>query len=238
MIYCRICQKKWVNRGFFYGPYCPIYGFGGIVIILLLKPFATNPIFLFFLSAIIITIIEYSTSYIMEKAFGAKWWDYSHLPMNLNGRICLLNTIEFSILALIIIYGIHPYIESFVKMLPYEIVFSTFYISFLVIIVDFIFSLNNVLNFKAKLEYLQELTEQIKQKQSEKLQNMEVTKQLEKIKIDFINKTGTLKNRIISAFPSIEFHKFESTFEEIKAAVQKYNQKQIENLKNKKDKSN
>ena len=57
-------------------------------------------------------------------------------------------------------------LESFVKMLPYEIVFSTFYISLLVLIIDFIFSLNNVLNFKAKLEYIQSLTDQIKQKQN------------------------------------------------------------------------
>ena len=151
--------------------------------------------------------------------------------MNLNGRICLLNTIEFSILAMIIIYVVHPYVKMFVEMLPYEIVFSTFYLSFLILIIDFIFSLNNVLNFKAKLEYLQELTEQIKQKQSEKLQNLEVTKQLEKIKADFINKSSTLKNRLVSAFPTIEFHKFQTTFEEIKAALQKYNQKQSENKK-------
>ena len=231
MIYCRICQKRWINRGFFFGPYCPIYGFGGIIIILFLSPFSKNPIFLFLLSAIVITILEYSTSYIMEKIFGARWWDYSHLPMNLNGRICLLNTIEFSILAMIIIYVVHPYVKMFVEMLPYEIVFSTFYLSFLILIIDFIFSLNNVLNFKAKLEYLQELTEQIKQKQSEKLQNLEVTKQLEKIKADFINKSSTLKNRLVSAFPTIEFHKFQTTFEEIKAALQKYNQKQSENKK-------
>jgi len=235
MIYCRICQGKWINRGFFYGPYCPIYGFGGLLIILLLSPFSSFPLFLFILSALVITLVEYSTSYIMEKMFAAKWWDYSHLPFNLNGRICLLNTFEFTILALVIVYVVQPYVESFVKMLPYEIVFSTFYISLLVLIIDFIFSLNNVLNFKAKLEYIQSLTDQIKQKQAEKLQNSDVTAQLEKIKNDFITKTSTLKNRIISAFPTIEFKKFESTFEELKEIMKKYDKIETK-IKNKKEK--
>ena len=150
-IYCGVPAKKFINRGFLYGPYCPIYGFGGLLIILLLSPFSSSPLFVFILSALVITLVEYSTSYIMEKMFAAKWWDYSHLPFNLNGRICLLNTFEFTRLALLIVYVVQPYVESFVKMLPYEIVFSTFYISLLVLIIDFIFSLNNVLNFKAKL---------------------------------------------------------------------------------------
>ena len=59
MIYCRICQGKWINRGFFYGPYCPIYGFGGLLIILLLSPFSSSPLFLFILSALVITLVEY-----------------------------------------------------------------------------------------------------------------------------------------------------------------------------------
>ena len=80
------------------------------------------------------------------------------------------------------------------------------------------------------------MTDQIKQKQAEKLQNSDVTAQLEKIKNDFITKTSTLKNRIISAFPTIKFKKFESTFEELKETMKKYDKIETK-VKKKKEKA-
>ena len=84
MIYCRICQGKWTDRGFFYGPYCPIYGFGAIIIISFLTPFIDNILLVFLFGVILTTILEYLTSYFMEKIFDARWWDYSTLPLNIN----------------------------------------------------------------------------------------------------------------------------------------------------------
>jgi len=82
-------KKKFVNRGFLIGPYCPIYGFGGLAITILLKNYTKDPIVLFLMAVIICACLEYFTSYIMEKLFKARWWDYSKKKYNINGRICL-----------------------------------------------------------------------------------------------------------------------------------------------------
>lgn len=81
-------EHKFVNRGFLLGPCCPIYGFGCIILYLLLKPYTNNVIVLFILTLFTCSVIEYITSYFMEKIFHLRWWDYSNLKYNLNGRIC------------------------------------------------------------------------------------------------------------------------------------------------------
>ena len=72
-----IQQKKFINRGFLIGPYCPIYGHGAILITILLSRYKANPFILFFMAILICSILEYATSYFMEKIFHARWWDYS-----------------------------------------------------------------------------------------------------------------------------------------------------------------
>ena len=87
-----------VNSGFLVGPYIPIYGFGGLFYILLLH-FTTRPLELFFLGAVIACILEYATSYAMEKVFHARWWDYSEDFGNINGRITLKAAFVFGLAA-------------------------------------------------------------------------------------------------------------------------------------------
>ena len=93
-----IQSKKFVNRGFLIGPYCPIYGFGGLLITFLLQKYVNDPIVLFFMALIICGILEYVTSYLMEKIFHARWWDYSNKKYNINGRVCLDTIIPFGLL--------------------------------------------------------------------------------------------------------------------------------------------
>lgn len=76
-VICKLIQeKRFINRGFLIGPYCPIYGWGALAITILLKKYLDDPIALFFMSVIICSIIEYLTSYILEKKYNARWWDY------------------------------------------------------------------------------------------------------------------------------------------------------------------
>ena len=97
MIPATIREKKFVDRGFLVGPYCPIYGCGVILITLLLQKYADDVVVTFFLSVIICGTLEYLTSYIMEKIFKARWWDYSNNKFNINGRICLETLVPFGI---------------------------------------------------------------------------------------------------------------------------------------------
>ena len=86
----KIFQKKFINRGFLLGPYCPIYGTGAVLCNIVFSTPQDSNVFVIFIScAVGACIIEYITSYIMEKLFNTRWWDYSKLPFNLNGRICL-----------------------------------------------------------------------------------------------------------------------------------------------------
>ena len=104
--------KKFVNRGFLIGPYCPIYGCGALLMTFLLQGYVHDPIVLFVFNIIICSILEYSTSYIMEKIFKARWWDYSYTKYNINGRICLDTMIPFGLLGLLMMYVINPFIYT------------------------------------------------------------------------------------------------------------------------------
>ena len=102
--------KRFINRGFLIGPYCPIYGWGVVLITLLLYRYAYDPLVLFLMTIITCMILEYVTSYVMEKLFKARWWDYSKRKFNLNGRVCLGTTIPFGIFGVFIIYFSNPFI--------------------------------------------------------------------------------------------------------------------------------
>ena len=83
-----IRNKKFVNRGFLIGPVCPIYGYGVVLVSLLLQKYQNDIIVTFFMSIIICGFLEYFTSYFMEIIFKARWWDYSNIKWNLDGYIC------------------------------------------------------------------------------------------------------------------------------------------------------
>ncbi len=106
-----------VNRGVLHGPWLPIYGFGGAGILILLNRFRNSPPVVFFLSALCCGIMEYLTGWYLETFKHLKWWDYSDLPLNLHGRICLLSVVCFGFCGLIIVYLIYPRLHhTFAKL--------------------------------------------------------------------------------------------------------------------------
>lgn len=108
---CKLKEyKRFINRGFLIGPYCPIYGFGAVAITILLSRYSYDPVVLFVMAIITCMILEYTTSVVMEKLFKARWWDYSKRKFNLNGRVCLGTAIPFGILGLFIFYVLNPFI--------------------------------------------------------------------------------------------------------------------------------
>ena len=110
--YVYISTKKFVDRGFLVGPYCPIYGSGAVLMILYLTQYKDNILTVFILSTVICSILEYLTSYIMEVLFKTRWWDYSTQKFNLNGRICGKNSLLFGLAGILVIYIIHPVINT------------------------------------------------------------------------------------------------------------------------------
>ena len=125
-----------LDRGFLLGPYCPIYGCGGVLAYLLLTRYQEDPITLFILAAVGASVLEYVTSYFMEKIFKARWWDYSDRRFNLEGRVCLGNTVLFGALGLIFIYILNPYIIEVLKSIPNNVLFIISLISLCIFVTD------------------------------------------------------------------------------------------------------
>lgn len=163
-----IQDKKFVNRGFLIGPYCPIYGYGVLLIILLLKDFMFNPIALFLLSMILCMILEYLTSYVMEKIFKARWWDYSDKKFNLNGRICLETSIPFGLGGTLIMYVINPFVVKVVGKLPLNLLLIISTLLKVIYIIDNIVSFSTIIkidkiNFREYMDNTEEITRMVKE---------------------------------------------------------------------------
>lgn len=115
--YCSIKSKSWSNRGFLYGPVCPIYGVGAVSCSIVFGNFSLTvdgrtPLWeVFIICAFGSAILEYATSYFLEKRFNAMWWDYSNTPLNLNGRICLPATLGFGLAGMLIVKFVLPVSE-------------------------------------------------------------------------------------------------------------------------------
>lgn len=234
MLYCRIYDGKWSSRGFFFGPYCPIYGFGSLIIILLLSPFSKNPLLIFLLGALLTSMLEYVTSYLMEKLFNAKWWDYSTYKFNINGRVCLLNATEFGILGLLLTYVFHPNIEKIVLLIPQNIIYILDVIILIILSVDLTATLNSLLNFKEKLKTLNELSEKLKENGNEKLAELALYKELAEFRQKLLIKSEKIGKRFLEAFPNLDFKNLNVQLQEFKLEIHNY---QVQR-KLKKDKKN
>ena len=114
-IYAFWVHGYFVNRGFLFGPYCPIYGFGAVLLILLLNNIKGKPIQEFMLAAIAFTIFEYMVSYVLEVIFGLRWWDYSEDFLNLQGRVSIAYSILWGLLGILLIEIIHPFIQKLIS---------------------------------------------------------------------------------------------------------------------------
>lgn len=108
------------RKGLLWGPFCPVYGVGGAVIILTLNKFKDSKWKLFLFGIILGGIIEYVLSYILEAIYGIRFWEYSYLYSNLNGRICLTYSIFWGILSVFLIKWIKPEIDRLIEKIPYK----------------------------------------------------------------------------------------------------------------------
>lgn len=180
-------NKRIVNRGFLIGPYIPIYGCCAIAMILLLHSIK-SPILLFISCIVIASIGEYLTSYVMEKVFHARWWDYSDYKFNLNGRICLINCLGFGILGFILIKFLNDFLYNFYSNLSTNIINMLFYVLSTTFTIDLIVSF--IVIFRVK-------------KMSLKFKNPDNTNEITK-KVHELIKNNWLVKRLFMAFPNVK----------------------------------
>ena len=212
-----ICERRIINTGFLIGPFCPIYGFGAIIMILFLDQFKNNIILLFFSSFIILSLWEYVVGVLLEKFFATKYWDYSDHKFNYKGRICLTNSIAWGILGVLFINYIHPTITQLLEHVDFIYVAIITSIIAVILLIDAIISIIKVKNIKTTLEKIEEINEQIKQKLLE-LKDREKISANDNIQ-NLINNLKTRRDktmrhlyrrayRLKKAFPAIDTKEF------------------------------
>ena len=245
VIYCSIGRRTFINRGFLYGPICPIYGCGSIIVVLVLQPLKNNLVLLFFVTMILTSVLEYFVSWVLEKAFATKWWDYSHYKFNLHGRICLLNSTLFGIMGVIAVKFVNPLVFSLIDFLDAFWTRSLAIIFLSIFFIDFVFTLKSLINFRVYLkkfdsfihylihkieqekwvidfhENVEDFVQKVKDNISSHLylQNEEKTDMDKKIS-NFVEKRKSYK-RFINKFPNLKSKKFPKSVEQIKYLLKK-----------------
>ena len=114
---------RFVNRGFLNGPLCPIYGFGMLAVVMTLRTVQGNLPLLFVGSVALTTILEFVTGFALEKLFHTRWWDYSGMPLNIGGYVCLLFSLVWGAACVIILKWVHAPIYALVCWLPLTVLY-------------------------------------------------------------------------------------------------------------------
>lgn len=226
-----ICEKKLINTGFLYGVICPIYGIGAIIMLIFLDNLKQNVFILFISAFFILSLWEYIVGWLLEKIFNAKYWDYSKHKFNINGRICLANSIAWGILAVVFLKYIHPFILSKLNKIPEDIVYISTIIFSGIIVIDTIVTTIKVKSIEAQIDKLKQIGEKLKVK-AEELKNTktaEYANSIEKIqsKIDELKlqeeiiRTKVLKKaqRLKTIFPTMKSNAISNFLNEKKELV-------------------
>lgn len=228
-IFKSFCEKKLVNSGFLYGPFCPIYGYGAIIMYLFLDDVKSKPFITFCLGFVVLSIWEYAVGVFLEKVFHRKYWDYSKNKFNLQGRVCLLNSVFWGILGVLFIDVIHPFITGILSDINYNLILYFDIIMATIILIDTIISINSNFSIASKLKYVEELSTNIKEKLDEvkqKGKNVEQSMQdtLEELKqkrAKIIRKSYRQILRLKRAFPTLKSEEFTKFLNEKKEFFKK-----------------
>jgi len=181
ILWCSFLARKWTNRGFLYGPVCPIYGFGGLFGFILYDLMQMGIVsnlswwMIFILGFIVSIVLEYPTSWILEKLFKARWWDYSDVPLNIHGRVSVPTSVAFGLAAIPIMKFLIPFVDKSIGILSDSFLDILAYLFVAIISMDLTLTVSSLVDFRKYVESIGE----------------EVQNQL----MDIINRITTYKNR-------------------------------------------
>lgn len=154
-------EHRFVNRGFLNGPFCPIYGFGVSLVIVFLTPYRSNLIFLYIASVILVTVLEGLTGWAMDKIFHHKWWDYSGMPLNIGGYVCLLFSLVWGVACVFIMNLIHPLIHKGLAILPHTLGIILIVLLGILLIVDTCVTSSAIFKFNRQLEHMEKIAAEL-----------------------------------------------------------------------------
>ena len=161
VIFAAFKQHRFVNRGFLNGPICPIYGVGVTLVIACLEAFQSNVLLLYISSVILVTVLEGVTGWAMDKLFHNKWWDYSKLPFNIGGYVCLLFSLIWGVACVFIVYFVHPLIHQVLSLIPHTAGIALIAILGIALLSDMIVTTSAIVKFNQYLELLKHITDEL-----------------------------------------------------------------------------
>lgn len=154
--FAAVNKGKFVNRGFLNGPVCPICGVGMLIVVLCLWNLRDRPLLLFLGSALLTTALEFVTGFVLERFFHDKWWDYSDMPFNIKGYVCLKFTILWGLAASFIIGAIHRFIYMLIEKTPFVLGVMLLAVFSAAFIADFTVTLTALVKLPKKLKAMAE----------------------------------------------------------------------------------
>ncbi|SKA78329.1 Uncharacterized membrane protein [Clostridium sp. USBA 49] len=231
VIYHLLREKRFINRGFLRGPVCPIYGTTAVLLIILIDIISNNYIYIFVAGALIASIIELVTGYVLEAAFNTRWWDYSNLKFNIKGYVCLRFSIFWGIISVFFAKIINPKVSKIVYWIVDKNNKLVFITVLIILLLDIIFTINNLIAFKRLFAEIQDILMEIKNN-VDKLMNEKISKEsiliidkrinaLKESKEKLLLKINLRQRRLLKAYPRLNSKKFESAIEEIKKKIKK-----------------
>ena len=152
VLYAYTVFGTFVDRGFLYGPMCPIYGWGAVAMVLVtekIRKKKVNTLEIFLIVTAIFTILEYLTSLVLELIFNLRWWDYSNYFLNINGRVCLIFSIFFGFIGIVFVKKIYPRIQRLIKNIRKKISVKMLWVILISLIV-----LSNVDGILSSIKYI------------------------------------------------------------------------------------
>lgn len=170
--YAALVTGKFVNRGFLNGPWCPVYGFGVVIVLAGLTPLENNLLLLFLGSVVLTSALEWLTGFVLEKLFHQRWWDYSDQPFNLSGYICLRFSVAWGFACLFVVKLLHPTVLLLIRLIPRTL--GTVLLALLgaVMAVDLAATVSTIVKLNRRLEQIDELAAKIKEASNEFGENL------------------------------------------------------------------
>lgn len=229
--YAALDTGKFVNRGFLNGPVCPVYGFGVLVVVLILTPLKDNFLILFAGSVVLTTVIEFITGFLLEKLFHNQWWDYSNEHFNICGYVCLKFSILWGLACTLVMDMIHPAVYKLIQIVPKIPGMILLVLFCIALIVDIIITISTILKFNRHLKLLDELGVRLKNVSNDIGENIYegVTTVLEKgddFKEDFeqlqakykeaLERRSIGERRLVKAFPTMRAKRYEESLNKLR----------------------
>ena len=153
--YVSVMEKHPVNRGFIRGPFLPLYGSGGIMMLVVSKPYYDNVFLVFVAGCIGATALEFVTGVVMEVLFKVRYWDYSHKKFNFRGYICLESTIVWGVCTVVFTHYLQIPIEKIILSIPYNLLTIFTVILTVLVSADFALAFRTAMDIKDVLVYME-----------------------------------------------------------------------------------